>query len=81
MAKSVKDVANLLTALVDPEKTDVPPGGYASVPRGDWANIKVGTLDPDKWTLGSAIIKPVAEATKQIVSYGCNCLLFANLQS
>ena len=68
MAKSVKDVANLLTVLVDPKNTDVPLGGYAAIPCGDWGDIRVGTLDPEKWTLGSEIIKPVAEATEQIVS-------------
>ena len=68
MGKCVKDVATLLTILVDPEKTDVPSGGYESVSCGDWRDIRVGTLDPEKWTVDSTMIKPVAEATKQIVS-------------
>ena len=49
MAKSVKDVANLRTALVDPEKTDVPLGGYTPVLSGGWGEIRFGTLDPEKW--------------------------------
>jgi len=67
MAKSPKDVADLLTVLVDPTKSKVPPDGYASAFNGKWANIRVGTLDPQIWTLDSGIIKPVPDATKQIV--------------
>ena len=67
MANSLKDVADLLTVLVDPTKSKVPPGGYASALNGKWANVRVGTLDPQIWTLDNGIIKPVPEATKQIV--------------
>jgi len=34
MAKSPKDVADLLTVLVDPTKSKAPPGGYASALNG-----------------------------------------------
>ncbi|KAH8601513.1 amidase family protein [Bisporella sp. PMI_857] len=40
MTKSPKDAADLLTLLVDPEKTKVPEGGYAVMLGGDWKDIK-----------------------------------------
>lgn len=71
MAKSPRDAADLLTVLVDPSKTEVPEGGYASALVGDWKDIKVGTLDPEFWKRPSIVIKPVREATKQLVSPVC----------
>ncbi|KAI9644216.1 hypothetical protein NHQ30_007571 [Ciborinia camelliae] len=68
LAKSPKDVADLLTLLVDPTKTQVPEGGYASALNGSWNDIKVGTLEPKFWHESSYVIKPVKEATEQIVS-------------
>lgn len=70
MAKCVKDVADLLTVLVDPSKTDVPEGGYlAAIGSADsWKEIRVGTLKPDEWLPPDGLIKPVAEATVQIVT-------------
>lgn len=66
-AKCVKDLANLFTLLVDPNKANVPDGGYASVLQGDWSDIRVGTLDPMVWKLPAEAIKPVEEATEQMV--------------
>jgi len=68
LGKSPKDVADILTVLVDPSKTKVPDGGYASALEGNWKDIKVATLDPEFWCSNSYVIKPVEEATKQIVS-------------
>ena len=67
IGKTAKDIANLLNILVDHDKTSVPDGGYASAMVSDWRDIKVGTLDPEKWRLSDAFVKPVPEATKQIV--------------
>ena len=67
IGKTAKDIANLLNILVDHDKTSVPDGGYASAMVSDWRDIKVGTLDPEKWRLPDAFVKPVPEATKQIV--------------
>lgn len=67
IAKCPRDIADLLTLLVDPTKTTVPAGGYASALTGGWSEIKVGTLDPAVWTSPPEIIKPVKEATDQIV--------------
>jgi amidase len=68
LAKSVKDVADLLTLLVDPTKTKVPNGGYVSMLGGEWKDIKVGTLDPEFWNMPDFVIKHVEEATTQMVS-------------
>ncbi|KAL8746982.1 MAG: hypothetical protein Q9190_001061 [Brigantiaea leucoxantha] len=67
MGKTVRDVANLLDVLVDYNKTEVPQDGYASAMTTTWNDIKVGTLDPEKWRMSDAFVKPVPEATKQIV--------------
>lgn len=67
MGKTVKDIADLLEVLVDHNKTEVPQGGYASTMTTTWDDIKVGTLDPKKWRMSDAFVKPVPEATRQIV--------------
>lgn len=67
MTKSVRDAADLLTILVDPTKTQVPNGGYVSAMTGEWKDIKVGTLDPEFWTLPHTLVKYVEEATTQMV--------------
>ncbi|KAK2756504.1 hypothetical protein FQN54_005397 [Arachnomyces sp. PD_36] len=69
MAKCVKDIADLLTELVDPSKTNVPEGGYsAAIGNADsWKEIRVGTLKPDEWLPPDGLIKPVAGATTQIL--------------
>lgn len=69
MAKSPLDLANLLTALVDPTKTKVPSGGYASALAGGWKDLRVGTLDPEIWKYSDFFTKEVPEATEQIVSH------------
>lgn len=69
MAKSPLDLANLLTTLVDPSKTKVPSGGYASALAGGWRNLRVGTLDPEIWRYSDFFTKEVPEATEQIVSH------------
>ncbi|CEJ62613.1 hypothetical protein PMG11_11110 [Penicillium brasilianum] len=68
MAKSVKDIADLLTVLVDSHSTTVPEGGYSSAMCGSdgWKDLTIGTLDPDDWLASEMMIKPVAEATAQI---------------
>ncbi|KAL8958892.1 MAG: hypothetical protein Q9193_004134 [Seirophora villosa] len=66
MGKTVKDVADLLNLLIDHSKTEVPHGDYASAMTTSWDDIKVGTLDPEKWKMGEDFVKPAPEATKMI---------------
>ena len=70
LCTNVKDVADLLTVLVDRKKTNVPNGGYASAMCGaeGWKDLRVGTLDPEKWHYDTELQKPIPEATQQIVS-------------
>lgn len=65
--KSAKDVADLLTVLVDPSKTNVPPGGYAAALGATWKDIKVGTLDSNIWTPNPEFVKYVEEVADEIV--------------
>lgn len=68
VAKDTKDVADLLSALVD--FRSVPKGGYASAIgiAESWKEIRVGTLDPDKWKYPEFMVRPNAQATHEIVS-------------
>lgn len=68
MGKSVKDVADLLSALVESDKTTVPEGGYATA-TAKYHNktFRVGTLDPQIWSYPDFLVKPAPEATKQTV--------------
>jgi amidase len=70
MAKSVKDIADILSVIVDSSKTNIPEGGYASALNGSdaWKEFTVGTLHPDHWFPDNEFVKPVSEATEQIVS-------------
>lgn len=70
MGKSVKDVADLLSVLVDHSKTEVSQGGYASAMTTTWNDIRVGTLDPEQWKMSDDFVKPAPQATKQIVRLG-----------
>ena len=67
IGKTTRDVADLMDVLVDHDRTHVPQGSYASVMVFDWTDIRVGTLDPETWRLSAAFVKPVTEATKQMV--------------
>jgi amidase len=67
MAKDVRDLADMLTVLVDPTKTTVPAGGYASNLNGDWKSLKIGTLDPQIWQYPEGLVKRVPKATQQMV--------------
>lgn len=69
IGKTVKDVTDLLNVLVDHSKTEVPQGDYASAITTTWDDIKVGTLDPEKWRMNDTFVKPVPEATLQIVRF------------
>ena len=65
MTKSPYDLALLLDVLVDRQ-----PDGQASYEdgiNGSWHDISIGTLDPEKWKFPPEVLKPVEEATTQIV--------------
>lgn len=66
MAKDVRDVADMLTVLVDPKKTTVTDGGYASVLNKSKETLKIGTLDPNVWSYPEFLVKPIPEATEQM---------------
>ncbi|PGH12274.1 hypothetical protein AJ80_06788 [Polytolypa hystricis UAMH7299] len=68
MAKDARDVADMLAVLVDPAKATIPSRGYALALKENWASFKIGTLDPTVWTYPEFLIKPVPEATEQMVN-------------
>ncbi|KAL8823961.1 MAG: hypothetical protein Q9191_005407 [Dirinaria sp. TL-2023a] len=67
LGKTAEDIAMLLDILVDHWKTNVPDGSYASAMTTTWSGLKVGTLDPENWQLPGWFVKPVPNATKQIL--------------
>ncbi|KAI3116119.1 hypothetical protein CBS147333_729 [Penicillium roqueforti] len=67
MGRSVRDVADLLTALVEPGKTKTPQAGYASsATKKHGKSFRIGTLDPEVWNYPDFLVNPVPEATEQI---------------
>lgn len=70
MCGCVKDTADLLTVLVGHDKTDVPLNGYSSAMKGadGWKELRIGTLDPEKFRYVEPFQTKVPEAIKQIVS-------------
>jgi hypothetical protein len=77
MAKSVRDVADMLTVLVDPERADVPINGYGATLDAQWTDFRVGTLNPQTWTFPDFVIKPVPEATEQMVYFNLVLCIYA----
>ena len=69
MAKTPKDLAILLNILVDHSKAKAPNGDYMSSMTGEWTDISVGTLDPERWKFPDAFCKSVPEADKQMVFF------------
>lgn len=67
MGKTPKDLADLLNILVDHSKAKTPKGDYMSSMIGEWADISVGTLDPERWKFPDAFCKTVPEADQQMV--------------
>ena len=74
LAKTPRDVANLLTLLVDPSKTSVPARGCVSVLGRSWSDIRVGAFDSLVWTLPPYVIRLAEEATREIVGSSNQCI-------
>ena len=68
MAKDVEDLSNMLAVLVDGDKTAVSVGEYTALADANWGSIRIGTLDPNMWQYPEFLVKPVAQATKQMAS-------------
>ena len=65
MTKTPYDLALLLDVLV----REQPQGqtSYTSALTKSWSDVAVATLDPEEWKFPPEILKPVQEATAQIV--------------
>ena len=73
MTKTAIDLANLLDIMVDPEKTTIPEGGYASAVTGEWGFTRIGVVNPENWLHGEPEVKRVEAATEQIVRQTSYC--------
>ena len=67
MTKSVLDLANLLDVIIDPAKTNLPKYGFASAITDNWADLKVGVLDPSEWKFPDFVSKPYEGTMEQMV--------------
>lgn len=67
MTKTPYDLALLLDVLVQEQ----PQGqkSYTSALTRSWSDISVATLDPEEWAFPPEWLKPVQEATAQIVGF------------
>ncbi|KAI1428375.1 amidase family protein [Xylaria sp. FL1777] len=65
---TVKDTADLLTVIMGNGKPDVPSGGYASAMKGEagWNDLRIGTLDPEKFRDDESLQTRRPEAIEQI---------------
>jgi amidase len=64
MAKTVYDIAVVLDSISGNDASN----SYTSYLSGTWADISVAVLDPTEWKYPDSILRPVPEATVQIVS-------------
>ena len=67
MAKTPYDMAILLDAIVEPDAKQNP-ASYTRALTGSWSNICVATLDPEWGKFPDGVVRPVPEATEQMVS-------------
>lgn len=63
MTKTVYDLAVLLDVLTERQSGS----SFTSDLTGTWKDIGVATLDPDVWKFPDDFLKPVPQATEQIV--------------
>ena len=64
LTKTVYDLAVLLDAISERDGGE----SFTSSLTNSWSEISVATLDPEVWKFPDNFIKPVPEATEQIVS-------------
>lgn len=67
MTKTPYDLALLLDVLV--RKQPQGQTSYTSALTRSWSDISVATLDPEEWKFPPEFLKPVQEATTQIVGF------------
>lgn len=58
MANCTEDLNNLLNAVADTSKPDLPKNGYRKSARHHWNEISIATLDPHHWHLPSEVQTP-----------------------
>lgn len=73
MAKSPRDLADLLDVMVDHALTEIPSGGYKSCLKDSFEHIAIGALDPSTWKFPPRVTTPNESATNQMVSSNMFC--------
>ncbi|KAI0114163.1 amidase family protein [Nemania sp. FL0031] len=68
LCTTVKDTVDLFTVLVGNGKSGVPSGTYTDAMKGEagWGELRIGTLDPDKFRYDESIQTRIPEAVEQI---------------
>ena len=67
MAKTAYDVALLLDVMIDKETNYPGSTRFVDVLVDSWKDLSVATLDPEEWKFPVGWLRPVKEATEQIV--------------
>ncbi len=68
IARSARDIAILMDALVDREKaTNIPNGTYVSHLTGHFDGIRIGVLEPKEWHMPPVAVAPNKEVDDQQV--------------
>ncbi|OAA77161.1 Amidase signature domain protein [Akanthomyces lecanii RCEF 1005] len=66
IARSARDIAILMDALVDREKaTNIPNGTYVSHLTGNFSRIRIGVLEPKEWHMPPVAVAPNKEVDDQ----------------
>ena len=69
IAKCATDIAILMDALVDPNRSsEIPQGGYTPYLTKSFNGIRIGVLNPSEWRMPPATLFPVASAEAQMVN-------------
>ncbi len=72
IAKSARDIADLMDVLVDPSKASyIPEGGYVPHLTKSFKGIRIGVLKPSEWHMPPTVVFPNANAEAQMV-FRCN---------
>ena len=69
MSRSVRDLASLLNVMLDEPKPQPITRRYAAAVLGNWNELSIGVLNPEKRFLPASLAKPNAEAQQQTMSF------------
>jgi amidase len=76
MAKTPYDIAVVLDAILESTSPSRNGKSFTAALQGSFQDLRVGTLDPQKWRLSEQWLPSQQEGTDQIVSIKVQCYSF-----